>query len=171
MAARTVNRSAKRGSARRPGRSAGIKAGKKATGGKALRPVRASDKSKAPAKKAPAKTTRRPAEGSTPGKPSTQYIQNKGWDVIDVADGIAVYDDKFGTVHYLNHTAAVVFLLCKQPVGLDVLCTVFQEEFGLKTAPKAELRKIIAEMQKTGLLRLAGLADVTAARARPTRKR
>ena len=104
------------------------------------------------------------------GKSATLYLQSAGWEIVDVVDGIALYDDKFKTVHYLNHTAAMVFLLCKRPVGLDVLSAVFQEEFSLKTAPKAELRKLLGEMQKTGLLRVAEPENVKAARVRPVRK-
>jgi hypothetical protein len=48
---------------------------------------------------------------------------------------------------------------------------VFREEFGLKTAPKAELRKIIAQMEASGLLRTVQPGAAKAAGARPARKR
>jgi hypothetical protein len=102
-------------------------------------------------KKKPAKVNRpraaKPARNGT-----VRYQQSDGWEVIDVADGIAVHDGAFKTVHYLNHTAAIVFLLCKQPLDLDVLCAVFREEFGLKRAPKTEIRGILAQMETSGLL-------------------
>lgn len=170
MTARALNRSAKRGSARRPDPSVSIKAGKNAEDRKTLRPVVASDKGTATAKKAAVKTTRRRPKDGMAGKSATLYLQSAGWEIVDVVDGIALYDDKFKTVHYLNHTAAMVFLLCKRPVGLDVLSAVFQEEFSLKTAPKAELRKLLGEMQKTGLLRVAEPENAKAARVRPVRK-
>lgn len=170
MTARAVNRSTKTIAAKRRTPSASIKAGKKATGRKASRPVVASDKGKAPAKKSAVKTNRHPPRSGLAGKSSARYVQGEGWEVVDVVDGIAVYDEKFKTVHYLNHTAAVVFLLCKSPVGFDVLSAVFQEEFELKTAPKAQLRKLLGEMQQTGLIREAGPEDVRATRARSVRK-
>lgn len=171
MTARAVNRSTKSSAARRKTPSASIKAGKKATDRKASRPVVASDKGKAPAKKPAAKTKHPPSKSGLAVKSSAQYVQGEGWEVVDVVDGIAVYDKEFKTVHYLNHTAAMVFLLCKRPVGFDVLSAVFQEEFELKTAPKAQLRKLVDEMQQTGLLREAGPEDVQATRARPARKK
>jgi len=113
----------------------------------------------------------RSAKGKAPVASAVRYRQVAGWEVVDVADGIAVHDGAFKSVHYLNHTAAIVFILCKQPIGLNVLCAVFREEFGLKAAPRAELKKIIAQMEGAGLLCTSPPDAGEAAGARPTRKR
>ena len=81
------------------------------------------------------------------------YCQTSGWEFADVVDGLAIYDSAFKTVHYLNHTAAAVFLLCKDPVGVDVMEAVLREEFQLKTAPSRELHDVLDQMVKAGLLR------------------
>jgi hypothetical protein len=79
-----------------------------------------------------------------------------GWTVVDVADGIAVHDSHFKGVHYLNHTAAAIYLLCKEPIGLSVVSTILREEFGLDRDPASEIERTVAEMMRIGLIRRAG---------------
>jgi hypothetical protein len=173
MAARTLKRSVKRRSAESVSAVLSATAAKKSADSKSARPARtalASSKTKPNSKPKQAKISGS-ARSKAPVSRTVLYCQSDGWDVIDVANGIAVHDSAFKSVHYLNHTAAIVFLLCKQPIGLDVLCAVFREEFGLKTAPKAEIRKIIAQMEVSGLLRTVQPGAVKADGAGPARKR
>lgn len=168
MVTRTLKRKVKRPSAQ-PGNAARpAAAAKKSAGGKAARPARAAA--------VPAKAKPKQAEISRSGggkvrvARAVQFQQCEGWEMIDVADGIAVHDGAFKCVHHLNHTAAIVFILCKQPISLNVLCSVFREEFGLKAAPKAELREIISQMEKTKLLRPVQPGRAKARAAREARK-
>ena len=82
--------------------------------------------------------------------------QVDGWNVVDVADGIAVHDSSFTGVHYLNHTAAAMYLLCKEPISLLVMSTILREEFGLDRDPGSEIEKTVEEMIRIGLIRKAG---------------
>lgn len=167
MAARTTKLNVKRRSAEARSAARPAKTPQKGAGGKSGRTALAPAAS-AKAKPKPAKIGRSTA-GKSPVERTVQYRQAGGWEVIDVADGIAVHDGAFNSVHYLNHTAAIVFLLCAEPIGFDVLCTVFREEFGLKTAPRAELRKIIAQMEASGLLSAVNTGVAKAPGARPKR--
>lgn len=75
------------------------------------------------------------------------------WNVVDVAEGIAVHDSRFTRVHYLNHTAAAIYLLCKEPISFSTINTILREEFGLKRDPKTDILSTIEEMIRIGLIR------------------
>jgi hypothetical protein len=109
--------------------------------------------------------------GGPPGENGRRYCQRAGWDVIDVADGIAVHDAAFKTVHYLNHSAAVVFLLCKEPMSLAVIAAIFREEFELDKEPLTELRRILAAMKTTGLIEVVKKDAAEALAPKPRRVR
>lgn len=83
---------------------------------------------------------------------SISYQQSDGWTTIDVQDGVAVHDSQFEKVHYLNHTAAAIFFLCKEPISIELISTIMQEEFRLKASPKKSVQSVIGEMLKSGLL-------------------
>ena len=83
---------------------------------------------------------------------SVFYQQSDGWTTIDVQDGVAVHDSQFAKVHYLNHTAAAVFLLCKEPISVELISTIMREEFKLKASPKKSVQSVNGEMLKSGLL-------------------
>jgi hypothetical protein len=83
---------------------------------------------------------------------AVRFRQVPGWLATEVTDGLALHDQDFKSVHYLNHTAAIVFHLCADGIGLDVLSAVVREEFGLGGDPSAELLEVIGEMVSNGLL-------------------
>jgi len=85
-----------------------------------LHPVGASCKVKSPAKKAAARTKRHPPKSGLAGESSAQSLYGEGWEIVGVLGGIATYDEKSKTAHYLYHPAAVVLFFCNRPVGLDV---------------------------------------------------
>ena len=99
---------------------------------------------------------------------ATHFQQTQGWEVVDVVDGIAIYDDGFKSVHYLNHTAAIVFLLCKTPATMDMMCSVICEEFKLRTRPVKELKAILDQMIKAGLLLTTDATSTKKLRAKTT---
>lgn len=79
-------------------------------------------------------------------------MQAVGWHVMDVEDGIALHNSQFKSVHYLNHTAAAIYLLCKEHIDVTSLATILREEFGLKRSPEPEVQRIVDAMVQQGLL-------------------
>ncbi len=127
-------------------------------------------KTRGPRKSAAAKQTTKAVKTSargisaghvktTAGKAAAVAImleQVEGWAVVDVVDGIAVHDPHFKRVHYLNHTGAAIYLLCKEPISLSVIITILREEFGLDRDPGSEIQRTVEDMMRIGLIRRAG---------------
>ena len=99
-------------------------------------------------------TIRRVNKQSTSAKHgSASYIhQTPGLKIVEVSDGIAVHDSEFTTVHYLNHTAAAIFLLCGDPITPEKIWTVMKEEFDLNAGQQAEIKQAIADMKAAGII-------------------
>ncbi|WP_395661561.1 PqqD family protein [Aestuariivirga sp.] len=94
-----------------------------------------------------------PSVSSRSGK-GEAYIEQAGeWQVIDIHDGIALHDTANTTMHYLNHIAAAVFLLCKQSIAITTVSAIIQEQYELDASPEAAIRKTVNEMMRVGLLK------------------
>lgn len=111
------------------------------------------------AKKVEAKKAARPSDagarsaGGEGKSAAVVYEQVKGWNVVDVTDGIAVHDSQFSGVHYLNHTAAAIYLLCSEPISVQMMSTIMREEFGLTRDPESEVTTTLEQMIRIGLIR------------------
>lgn len=99
---------------------------------------------------------RKSVSASSRSGKSGPYLEQAGeWQVIDTHDGVALHDPAFKTVHYLNHIAAAVFLLSKQPIAIATVSAIIQEQYELDASPEAAIRKTVNEMIRAGLLRSA----------------
>lgn len=112
--------------------------------------------SKAARPSAKTQHVRKRATASSRSGKGGAYIEQAGeWQVIDVHDGVALHDPALKTVHYLNHIAAAVFLLSKQPIAISTVSAIIQEQYELDASPEAAIRKTVKEMIRAGLLRSA----------------
>lgn len=148
--------------AKTPAKPAGKIKAKKAVGPAVTAPKPADKKAgaKAAKKATPRKAPGSGRSGSVPAGLQDSGVavvleQVEGWTVVDVTDGIAVHDSKFSGVHYLNHTAAAMYLLCSEPISLPVMSTILREEFGLSRDPESEIMNTIEQMIRIGLIRKA----------------
>jgi len=66
---------------------------------------------------------------------------------------MAVHDEMFHKVHYLNHIAAAIFLLFKEPMSIETVITIVMEEYALESNPSTAMQSAIEEMLQAGLLR------------------
>ena len=79
------------------------------------------------------------------------YKQSAEARTVDVPEGLVVYV-KETDLHYLNHTAAAVFLCCATPLTEQQIAQILYEEFGLAEPPLAEVRTCLSELVKAEVL-------------------
>jgi hypothetical protein len=79
-------------------------------------------------------------------------VRAEGIDVTDVADGYVVYHPDRDRVHYLNHTAAVVFEFCTGENSAEDMIRLLQLAFDLPEPPEAEARACLRQLRDEGLI-------------------
>lgn len=108
---------------------------------------RRSDRVRTPPPAAPRAATR---PSPVPARPRAM----RGLQVNEVEDGYIVYQPEQNRVHYLNHTAAVVFGLCTGKNTWDEIIELVQRAYGLKRAPSRAVRGALTRLVEEGLVGL-----------------
>ncbi len=80
-------------------------------------------------------------------------MQSESWVMIEVPEGIAIHDEGFRNVHYLNSTAAAIYLLCEKPITQDALVKSITELFVLSPAEQPGIREFIGSLLKIQVLK------------------
>jgi hypothetical protein len=75
-----------------------------------------------------------------------------GLDVNEIKDGLVVYDPARDRVHYLNATAAVVFMLCDGTKDSTAIAGLVATAFALDAPPVAEVGECLAQLEDEGLV-------------------
>ena len=76
-----------------------------------------------------------------------------GLEINEVADGLVVYQDAGERVHYLNHTAAIVFELCTGENTESEIARLLGDAFDLDATPDAEVRRCLDSLREQGIVR------------------
>lgn len=79
------------------------------------------------------------------------YQQAKDVKTVDVPHGLVVFCEA-DDLHYLNHTAGAVFLLCARPMAAKEIAQVLTEEFQLEDAPIDEVEKCLRDLVEKRVL-------------------
>jgi hypothetical protein len=74
-------------------------------------------------------------------------------EVNEVPDGLVIYDVRTDQVHYLNPSAAAVFVLCTGARDTAAIADGLQSVFQLPDPPVAEVTTCLAELSQQGLIR------------------
>jgi hypothetical protein len=80
-------------------------------------------------------------------------------DVANAAQGLVVTDPRSARVHYLNHTAGLVLLLCNGRNSVEQIVDLMQKQFGLDEPPDDDVRDAIDEFIDEGLVTLRRRAN------------
>jgi hypothetical protein len=75
-----------------------------------------------------------------------------GLDANEVNDGLVIYDEPHDRVHYLNHTAAMIFTLADGTRSPEDLAGLLASAFSLPAPPLDETIACIAQLRTEGLL-------------------
>ena len=79
--------------------------------------------------------------------------QNEKIEVSQVPDGYVLYDERRDRVHYLNHTAVLVFELCTGENTVEDIVAVLQKAYELPDPPEAETQAYLGQLRQEGLIR------------------
>jgi len=73
-------------------------------------------------------------------------------EVSEVADGLVVYQADPERVHYLNHTAAIVFELCTGEHTEDEIAEALGSTFSLDAPPSREVTACLEHLRHEGIV-------------------
>jgi hypothetical protein len=73
-------------------------------------------------------------------------------EVSEVADGLVVYQADPERVHYLNHTAAIVFELCTGDNTETEIVDLIAGAFSLDAPPSREVAACLAHLRHEGIV-------------------
>jgi len=73
-------------------------------------------------------------------------------EINPIDGGFMVYQAEHNRVHYLNHTAVLVLVLCNGRDSAQKIAGIVQEAYGLSEPPDGEVRDIIAKMETEALV-------------------
>lgn len=73
-------------------------------------------------------------------------------DVVEMADGFAVYHVTRDRVHFFNHTAAVTLELCDGTKTDAEIARVLGRCYDLPQSPEAEVAECLAQFRDEGLV-------------------
>jgi hypothetical protein len=90
--------------------------------------------------------------GDNPSVPPANPTQVDGLDLTPVDDGFIIYESAKNRVHYLNHTAALVLILCDGRNSEDDIRALLQRRFQLPAPPDQDVAQILAQFLDEGLV-------------------
>lgn len=83
---------------------------------------------------------------------------SEGVEISSVDDGFIAYDEGADRVHYLNHTATVVLLLCNGRNTAEEIARLMQEHFHLQEPPYEHVNVMLAQLAEEHLIEPIKLA-------------
>jgi Coenzyme PQQ synthesis protein D (PqqD) len=74
-------------------------------------------------------------------------------DVHEVEDGLVIYDLATERVHYLNETAAIVFVLCTGTHDEEKIAELVGAAWKLEAPPREAVEACLGQLRGEGLIR------------------
>jgi hypothetical protein len=78
--------------------------------------------------------------------------QSNQLDIKTAEHGLVVSDRGRNKVHYLNHTAGLVLMLCNGQNSIQTIISLVQKQFDMSELPEEDVRDIIEEFVQEGLV-------------------
>ena len=83
---------------------------------------------------------------------SSKPRRAEGFELEQMAEGYMVHDAAAGRVHYLNHTAAIVFELCDGATTEQDIAEAVRDLYDMSEAPHAEVAACLASLREEKLV-------------------
>ena len=80
--------------------------------------------------------------------------QVKSLKVTSEKDGLVVKDSRLDRIHYLNHTAGLILVLCDGKKSVREIASLLQSQFGKKETAEAEVADIIEQFIEENLVKI-----------------
>lgn len=90
-------------------------------------------------------------------KKISYFKMTAGVKLVEVPEGLVAFAQGSAEVHYLNHVAAIVLILCDGSISTDDIVKIIKEEFNLNSNPKEEVRRCLVELSGLGLIEKCGV--------------
>jgi len=81
-----------------------------------------------------------------------RYTHTQGCEVNHMPDGFVVYQEEQEKVHYLNPTAAIVYVLCGEQQIMEAIADYLQSTFSLPEPPLDSVQECVDNLLKEGLI-------------------
>jgi hypothetical protein len=75
-----------------------------------------------------------------------------GMEIAEAAGGFVVHDTEGGRVHYLNHTAALIYELCDGGTPVDEIARLLGEAYGPQPALDEQVQLYVARLRDEKLV-------------------
>ncbi len=86
-------------------------------------------------------------------EPQTSRPRSRaGLDINEGPDGLIIYDGTNDQVHYLNHTAAVIFCFCTGDYTEEAIAEELRACFALEKLPASDTAACLATFRHEGLV-------------------
>lgn len=79
-------------------------------------------------------------------------VQIEGLDIAPADDGFIIYLEDSDRVHYLNHIAGIILLLCNGQNQRDEIASLLQRQFNLPDPPQSDVSALLTQLLDEGLV-------------------
>lgn len=79
-------------------------------------------------------------------------IQIRGLDIAPADDGFIIYMEDTDRVHYLNHIAGIILLLCNGRNQATGIASLLKQQFELPEPPLSDVATLLAQFVDEGLI-------------------
>ena len=108
----------------------------------------------------------RVVEGQRTTTTAPQFEAVTGVKLVEIKDGLAIYQHEPQRVHRLNRSAAVIYLLCDGTRASDEITDELQLAFNMENKPHYAVTDCLRQLTQAGLIRPVG-GDTDAVGNRP----
>jgi hypothetical protein len=79
-------------------------------------------------------------------------LRAEGVELEQMSEGFMAMQTELGRVHYMNHTAAIVFELCDGETTEDAIALALQELYDLDAPPRETVTSCLATLREQKLV-------------------
>ena len=77
-----------------------------------------------------------------------------GFEIAEAASGFVVHDTGRGRIHYLNHTAALIYELCDGHTSTQEITQLLEDAYGQQDSLDEQVRLYVARLAEENLITL-----------------
>lgn len=85
-----------------------------------------------------------------------QFEAMTGFKLVEIKDGLVIYQHERQRVHRLNRSAAVIYLLCDGTRAVDEITDELQLAFNTENRPHYAVIDCLRQLTEAGLIRQVG---------------
>lgn len=95
-------------------------------------------------------------EGQRTTTTAPQFEAVTGMKLVEIKDGLVIYQHEPQRIHRLNRSAAVIYLLCDGIRAIDEITDELQLAFNMENRPHYAVTDCLRQLTEAGLIRPVG---------------